>query len=201
MTTLDRTGFSHVAPNYHPLDVVVTEGSGAWVTDVDGRRYLDCLSAYSALNFGHGYPALIEAARRQLDRVTLTSRAFLHDQLEAFCAELAALAGTLDPADTVLPMNTGAEGVETAIKMSRKWGYEVKGVPDGKATIVVAENNFHGRTTTIVGFSERPRDPCRLRPVHAGLPARSVGDAAALEPPSTRPPSPCSSSRSRARPG
>ena len=182
MTTLDRTGFSHVAPNYHPLDVVVTEASGAWVTDVDGRRYLDCLSAYSALNFGHGHPALIEAARRQLDRVTLTSRAFLHDQLEAFCAELAALAGTLDPRlDTVLPMNTGAEGVETAIKMSRKWGYEVKGVPDGKATIVVAENNFHGRTTTIVGFSSDPETRAGFGPFMPGFRLVPYGDAAALE--------------------
>jgi ornithine--oxo-acid transaminase len=148
---------SHVAPNYHPLPVVVAEAAGCWVTDVDGRRYLDCLAAYSALNFGHAHPVLIEAARRQLDRVTLTSRAFLHDQLEAFCAELAALAGTLDERlDTVLPMNTGAEAVETAIKMSRKWGYEVKGVPDGEATIIVAENNFHGRTTTLVSFSSDP---------------------------------------------
>jgi ornithine--oxo-acid transaminase len=181
MTTLDRTTFSHVAPNYHPLDVVVTEASGAWVTDVDGRRYLDCLSAYSALNFGHGHPALIEAARRQLDRVTLTSRAFLHDQLEAFCAELAALAGTLDPRlDTVLPMNTGAEGVETAIKMSRKWGYEVKGVPDGQATIVVAENNFHGRTTTIVGFSSDPETRAGFGPFMPGFRSVPYGDAAAL---------------------
>ena len=181
MTALQPTTFSHVAPNYHPLDVVVTEASGAWVTDVDGRRYLDCLSAYSALNFGHGRPALIEAARRQLDRVTLTSRAFLHDQLEAFCAELAALAGTLDPRlDTVLPMNTGAEGVETAIKMSRKWGYEVKGVPDGKATIVVAENNFHGRTTTIVGFSSDPETRAGFGPFMPGFRSVPYGDAAAL---------------------
>ena len=106
----------HVAPNYHPLPVVVTGADGAWVTDADGRRYLDCLAAYSALNFGHGHPVLVEAARRQLERVTLTSRAFLHDQLEAFCADLAGLASVLDPAfDTVLPMNTGAEAVETAI--------------------------------------------------------------------------------------
>src|ERR671928_1907284 len=154
MTTLDRTTFSHVAPNYHPLDVVVTEASGAWVTDVDGRRYLDCLSAYSALNFGHAHPALIEAARRQLDRVTLTSRAFLHDQLEAFCAELAALAGTLDPRlDTVLPMNAGAEAVETAIKLARKWAYEVKKIPVNEAKIIVCEGNFHGRTSTIISFS------------------------------------------------
>src|SRR4051794_1934983 len=181
MTTLDRTTVSHVAPNYHPLDVVVAEASGAWVTDVDGRRYLDCLSAYSALNFGHGHPALIDAARHQLDRVTLTSRAFLHDQLEAFCAELAALAGTLDPRlDTVLPMNTGAEGVETAIKMSRKWGYEVKGVPDGQATIVVAENNFHGRTTTIVGFSSDPETRAGFGPFMPGFRMVPYGDAAAL---------------------
>src|SRR5690242_13787754 len=181
MTTLDRTGFSHVAPNYHPLDVVVTEGSGAWVTDVDGRRYLDCLSAYSALNFGHGHPALIEAARRQLDRVTLTSRAFLHDQLEAFCAELAALAGTLDPRlDTVLPMNTGAEAVETAIKMARKWGYDVKGVPDGQATIVVAEGNFHGRTTTIVSFSSDPEPRAGFGPFTPGFRVVPYGDAEAL---------------------
>src|SRR3954447_13123374 len=181
MTTLDHTTFSHVAPNYHPLDVVVSEASGAWVTDVDGRRYLDCLSAYSALNFGHSHPALIDAARHQLDRVTLISRAFLHDQLEAFCAELAALAGTLDPRlDTVLPMNTGAEGVETAIKMSRKWGYEVKGVPDGQATIVVAENNFHGRTTTIVGFSSDPETRAGFGPFMPGFRLVPYGDAAAL---------------------
>src|ERR671926_496348 len=157
MTAVDHTTFSHVAPNYHPLPVVVAEASGAWVTDVDGRRYLDCLSAYSALNFGHAHPVLVEAARRQLDRVTLTSRAFLHDQLEAFCAELAALAASLDPRlDMVLPMNTGAEAVETAIKMARRWGYDVKGVPDGQATIVVAGGNFHGRTISIISFSDDP---------------------------------------------
>jgi ornithine--oxo-acid transaminase len=181
MTAVGETTFSHVAPNYHPLDVVVAEASGAWVTDVDGRRYLDCLSAYSALNFGHAHPALIEAARRQLDRVTLTSRAFLHDQLEAFCAELAGLAGTLDPRlDTVLPMNTGAEAVETAIKMSRKWGYDVKGVPDGQATIVVAEDNFHGRTTTIVGFSSDPETRAGFGPFTPGFRVVPYGDAAAL---------------------
>jgi ornithine--oxo-acid transaminase len=181
MTAVDHTTFSHVAPNYHPLDVVVAEASGAWVTDVDGRRYLDCLSAYSALNFGHAHPVLVEAARRQLDRVTLTSRAFLHDQLEAFCAELAGLAATLDPRlDTVLPMNTGAEGVETAIKMARKWGYEVKGVPDGQATIVVAEDNFHGRTTTIVGFSSDPETRAGFGPFTPGFRSVPYGDAAAL---------------------
>src|ERR671938_550580 len=181
MTALDHTTFSHVAPNYHPLDVVVAEASGAWVTDVDGRRYLDFLSAYSALNFGHGHPVLIAAARRQLDRVTLTSRAFLHDQLEAFCAELAGLTGSLDPRlDTVLPMNTGAEAVETAIKMSRKWGYEVKGVPDGQATIVVAEGNFHGRTTTIVGFSSDPDTRGGFGPYTPGFRAVPYGDAEAF---------------------
>jgi len=182
MTAVEETTFSHVAPNYHPLQVVVAEASGAWVTDADGRRYLDCLSAYSALNFGHGHPALIDAARRQLDRVTLTSRAFLHDQLEAFCAELAALAGELDPRlDTVLPMNTGAEAVETAIKMSRKWGYEVKGVPEGQATIVVASENFHGRTTTIIGFSSDRETRVGFGPFTPGFRVVPYGDAAALE--------------------
>jgi ornithine--oxo-acid transaminase len=173
---------THVAPNYYPLPVVVAEAQGAWVTDVDGRRYLDCLAAYSALNFGHRHPVLIDAARRELDRVTLTSRAFLHDQLEPFCAELAALAGTLDPQlDTVLPMNTGAEAVETAIKMSRKWGYDVKGVPDGEATIVVAENNFHGRTTTVVSFSSDPETYGGFGPYTPGFRIVRYGDVGALE--------------------
>ena len=158
------------AHNYHPLPVVIADGEGAWVTDVDGRRYLDCLAGYSALNFGHRHPALIGAAHDQLDRITLTSRAFLHDQFGPFCRELAELSGM----DLVLPMNTGAEAVETAIKVARKWGYRVKGVPDGKATIVVAENNFHGRTTTIVSFSTDPDAYARLRPVHARIPRRPV---------------------------
>ncbi|MDT4987587.1 MAG: ornithine--oxo-acid transaminase [Micromonosporaceae bacterium] len=140
------------AHNYHPLPVVIADAEGAWVTDVDGRRYLDCLAGYSALNFGHRHPALVAAAHAQLDRVTLTSRAFLHDQFGPFCRELAELCEM----DLVLPMNTGAEAVETAIKVARKWGYQVKGVPDGQATIVVAENNFHGRTTTIISFSTDP---------------------------------------------
>jgi ornithine--oxo-acid transaminase len=172
---------THVAPNYHPLPVVVSEAEGCWVTDVDGRRYLDCLAAYSALNFGHRHPVLVDAARRELDRLTLTSRAFLHDQLEPFCTELAALAGTLDPRlDTVLPMNTGAEAVETAIKMSRKWGYGVKGVPDGEATIVVADNNFHGRTTTIVGFSSDPETRGGFGPYAPGFRVVPYGNADAL---------------------
>jgi ornithine--oxo-acid transaminase len=140
------------AHNYHPLPVVIADGDGAWVTDVDGRRYLDCLAGYSALNFGHRHPALIGAARKQLEKVTLTSRAFLHDQFAPFCRDLAELCQM----DLVLPMNTGAEAVETAIKVARKWGYKVKGVPDGQASIVVAANNFHGRTTTIVSFSTDP---------------------------------------------
>ena len=118
---------SVTAHNYHPLPVVIAEAEGAWVTDVDGRRYLDCLAGYSALNFGHRHPALLAAARAQLDRLTLTSRAFHNDQLGPFCRDLAALAGM----ELVLPMNTGAEAVETAIKVARKWGYEVKGVPAG----------------------------------------------------------------------
>jgi ornithine--oxo-acid transaminase len=137
------------AHNYHPLPVVIAEASGAWVTDIDGRRYLDCLAGYSALNFGHRHPDLVAAAHKQLDRLTLTSRAFIHDQFAGFCRDLARLCGK----DLVLPMNTGAEAVETGIKVARKWGYQVKGVPEGEATIVVAENNFHGRTTTIISFS------------------------------------------------
>jgi ornithine--oxo-acid transaminase len=137
------------AHNYHPLPVVVAEGEGCWVTDVDGRRYLDLLSAYSALNFGHRHPDLVRAAHEQLDRLTLTSRAFHNDQMGPFLRDLAELCGM----DMVLPMNTGAEGVETALKTARKWGYEVKGVPDGRAKIVVAGENFHGRTITIISFS------------------------------------------------
>jgi ornithine--oxo-acid transaminase len=164
------------AHNYHPLPVVVTEAAGAWVTDLEGRRYLDCLAGYSALNFGHGHPELLAAAHAQLDRVTLTSRAFHHDQLGPFCAELADLAGT----DLVLPMNTGAEAVETAIKVSRKWGYQVRGVPDGQATIVVAEGNFHGRTTTIVSFSTDPQARDDFGPYTPGFRIVPYGDADAL---------------------
>src|SRR5215472_16013946 len=135
---------AHSAHNYHPLPVVISAAEGAWVTDVEGHRYLDMLAAYSAINFGHRRP--------QLDRVTLVSRAFDHDQFGLFCAELAELAGM----DIVLPMNTGAEAVETAIKTARKWGYEVKGVPEGEAVVIAFEGNFHGRTTTIVSFSTDP---------------------------------------------
>jgi ornithine--oxo-acid transaminase len=164
------------AHNYHPLPVVIADASGAWVTDVDGRRYLDCLAGYSALNFGHRHPVLVAAARDQLERVTLTSRAFLHDQFGPFCRELAELCGM----DLVLPMNTGAEAVETAIKVARKWGYRVKGVPDGKATIVVAENNFHGRTTTIVSFSTDPDAYRDYGPYTPGFRIVPYGDLAAM---------------------
>jgi len=167
----------HLAHNYHPLPVVVASGEGAWVTDVTGRRYLDCLAAYSAVNFGHGHPALVAAARDQLDRITLTSRAFHNDRLGEFAAELAALAEK----DMVLPMNTGAEAVESAIKVARAWGYRVKGVPAGKATIIVADGNFHGRTTTIVSFSTDPEARGDFGPFTPGFVHVPYGDAAALE--------------------
>lgn len=164
------------AHNYDPLPVVIAEGSGAWVTDIDGRRYLDCLAGYSALNFGHRHPALLAAARAQLDRLTLTSRAFLHDQFAEFCQGLAELCGK----DLVLPMNTGAEAVETGIKVARKWGYRVKGVPEGQATIVVAEHNFHGRTTTIVSFSTDKDARDDYGPYTPGFRIVRYGDLAAL---------------------
>ena len=137
------------AHNYSPLPVVATSAEGAWITDVDGRRYLDCLAAYSAVNFGHRHPAIVAAAHAQLDEVTLVSRAFHSDRLGPFCAALAELCGK----DMVLPMNSGAEAVESGIKVARKWGTDVKGVAAGQANIVVAENNFHGRTISIVSFS------------------------------------------------
>ena len=167
---------AHSAHNYHPLPVVIATAEGSWVTDVSGRRYLDLLAAYSALNFGHRHPRLVAAAQRQLDRVTLVSRAFEHDQFGPFCAELAALAGQ----QMVLPMNTGAEAVETAIKTARKWGYEVKGVPDGEAVIVAFEGNFHGRTTTIVSFSTDPDARASYGPYTPGFRIVPYGDLEAL---------------------
>jgi ornithine--oxo-acid transaminase len=164
------------AHNYHPLPVVIADAEGAWVTDVDGRRYLDFLAGYSALNFGHRHPALVAAAREQLDRVTLTSRAFLHDQFGPFCHELAELCGM----QLTLPMNSGAEAVETAIKVARKWGYRVKGVPDGRATIIVAANNFHGRTTTIVSFSTDPDARADYGPYTPGFRIVPFGNLAAV---------------------
>ena len=167
---------AHSAHNYHPLPVVITEADGAWVTDVDGTRYLDMLAAYSAINFGHRHPRLVAAAQRQLERVTLVSRAFEHDQFGPFCAELAELAGM----EMVLPMNTGAEAVETAIKTARKWGYEVKGVPEGQAVIVVFDGNFHGRTTTIISFSTDPEAREGFGPYTPGFRVVPYGDLSAL---------------------
>lgn len=164
------------AHNYHPLPVVVASGEGAWVTDVDGKRYLDFLSAYSALNFGHRHPRLVAAAHDQLNRATLTSRAVHSDQLGPFCEELGDLVGM----DRVLPMNTGAEGVETAIKVSRAWGYRVKGVPEEQAIILVAHHNFHGRTTTIVSFSDDPVARDGFGPFTPGFRAVDYGDIDSL---------------------
>ncbi|MEU6117137.1 ornithine--oxo-acid transaminase [Streptomyces sp. NPDC047117] len=166
-----------LAHNYHPLPVVVARAEGVWVEDVEGRRYLDMLAGYSALNFGHRHPALIEAAHRQLDQVTLTSRAFHHDRLAGFAEELAALTGL----DMVLPMNTGAEAVESGIKVARKWAYDVKGVAPDQATIVVAADNFHGRTTTLVSFSTDPQARAGYGPYTPGFRVVPYNDLAALE--------------------
>ncbi|MFJ9472771.1 ornithine--oxo-acid transaminase [Streptomyces caniferus] len=192
MTTTDTHGTPHsgsaaqhhvslaetaTAHNYQPLPVVLASGEGAWVTDVDGRRYLDCLAGYSALNFGHAHPRLTAAAQEQLSRLTLTSRAFHNDRLGPFCRDLAELAGM----DLVLPMNTGAEAVETAIKVARKWGYERKGVAPDRATVIVADGNFHGRTTTIVSFSSDPVARDGFGPFTPGFRSVPYGDSAALE--------------------
>ncbi|OKK05514.1 ornithine--oxo-acid transaminase [Streptomyces sp. CB02400] len=166
-----------LAHNYHPLPVVVARAEGAWVEDVEGRRYLDMLAGYSALNFGHRHPALIEAAHRQLDRLTLTSRAFHNDRLAEFAERLAALTCL----DMVLPMNTGAEAVESGIKVARKWAYDVKGVPADRATIVVAADNFHGRTTTIVSFSTDEVARAGFGPFTPGFRVVPYNDLAALE--------------------
>ena len=167
----------HTAHNYHPLPVVVAEADGAWVTDVDGNRYLDMLAGYSALNFGHSNPVLLAAAREQLARVTLTSRAFHHDQFGPFVAELAELAGK----QAALPMNSGAEAVETALKTARKWGYQVKGVPEGRAQIITCQGNFHGRTLSIVSFSTDPEARNEFGPFTPGFVSVPYGDAAAIE--------------------
>ncbi|MCZ3389716.1 MAG: ornithine--oxo-acid transaminase [Actinomycetia bacterium] len=164
------------AHNYHPLSVVISHGEGAWVTDTDGKHYLDLLSAYSALNFGHRHPRLIAAAKAQMDRLTLTSRAFHNDQLGAFAQGLSELTGK----EMVLPMNSGAEAVETAIKAARKWGYLVKGVPADTARIVVADGNFHGRTTTIVSFSTDPDARDDFGPFTPGFDIAAYGDLDAL---------------------
>ncbi|MFE6284979.1 ornithine--oxo-acid transaminase [Streptomyces sp. NPDC057877] len=167
---------AHSAHNYHPLPVVVSTADGAWMTDVEGRRYLDLLAGYSALNFGHGNRRLLDAARAQLQRVTLTSRAFHHDRFPAFCAQLAELCGM----ETVLPMNTGAEAVETAVKTARKWGYRIKGVPAEMAKIVVAGGNFHGRTTTVISFSTDPEARADYGPYTPGFEIVPYGDLTAM---------------------
>lgn len=164
------------AHNYHPLPVIIATAEGAWVTDVNGKRYLDMLAGYSALNFGHRHPALVGAAIEQLNRVTLTSRAFHHDQLGPFCAELAGLTGT----DMVLPMNSGAEAVESALKVARKWAYRVKGVPENRAQIITAGGNFHGRTISIVSFSDDPVATADYGPFTPGFVSVKYGDPEAL---------------------
>ncbi|WP_031468700.1 ornithine--oxo-acid transaminase [Sciscionella sediminilitoris] len=160
------------AHNYHPLDVVISEGEGAWVTDVEGKRYLDFLAGYSALNFGHRNPALTEAAIAQLGKVTLTSRAFHHDQFGPFCQELAELTGT----EMVLPMNSGAEAVESAVKLARKWAYQVKKVPQDGCEIIVVGENFHGRTTTIISFSTDNTARADFGPFTPGFRVAKYGD-------------------------
>ncbi|WP_026873061.1 ornithine--oxo-acid transaminase [Inquilinus limosus] len=165
------------AHNYKPLDVVLSRGEGVWVWDVDGNRYLDCLSAYSAVNQGHCHPKILAAMVEQAQKLTLTSRAFRNDQLALFYDEIAALTGS----HKVLPMNSGAEAVESAIKAVRKWGYEVKGVPADQAEIIVCENNFHGRTLGIVGFSTDPDARGNFGPFAPGFRIVPFGDAAAFE--------------------
>ncbi|MDH2346445.1 ornithine--oxo-acid transaminase [Bradyrhizobium sp. SSUT77] len=165
------------AHNYEPIGVVLSRGEGVWVWDTDGNRYLDCLSAYSAINQGHCHPKILAAMVEQAHRLTLTSRAFHNDQLAPFYEEIAALTGS----HRVLPMNSGAEAVESAIKSVRKWGYEVKGVPDGQAEIIVCANNFHGRTLGIVGFSTDPETRKHFGPFAPGFKIIPFGDAAALE--------------------
>jgi ornithine--oxo-acid transaminase len=165
------------AHNYHPLPVVLTRGEKEWVWDVDGKRYLDCLSAYSAVNQGHRHPRILAAMQEQAGRLTLTSRAFHNDQMVGLLEKLTALSGF----EKALPMNTGAEAVETALKLARKWGYEEKGVPAGQAEIIVCAGNFHGRTTTIVSFSDDPTAHDGFGPYTPGFKTVPYGDAAALE--------------------
>ena len=169
----DRYG----ANNYHPLPVVLTRGQGVWVEDVEGRRYMDMLSSYSALNQGHVHPRIAEAAIAQMQRLTLTSRAFHNDRLGPFLEKLCRLSGF----DRALPMNSGAEAVETALKAVRKWGYEVKGVPEGKAKIIACSDNFHGRTVTVVSFSTEEQYRRGFGPFTPGFQVVPYGDAQALE--------------------
>jgi ornithine--oxo-acid transaminase len=169
----DRYG----AHNYHPLDVVLSRGEGVWVWDVEGNRYMDCLSAYSAVNQGHAHPRIRQALIEQAEKLPLTSRAFRNDQLGLYYQELCELTGF----DMVLPMNTGAEAVETALKAARKWGYDIKGVPDGQAEIIACENNFAGRTISIITFSSEPLYRDGFGPYTPGFKLVPYGDAAALE--------------------
>ena len=165
------------AHNYHPLDVVIARAEGAWVWDVEGKKYMDFLAAYSAVNQGHCHPRLVKVVQEQAKRVTLTSRAFRNDQLGPFCEELTAMTGF----HRVLPMNTGAEAVETAIKAARKWGYTVKGIPEDQAEILVFSGNFHGRTTTIVGFSTEREYRFGFGPFTPGFTILPYGDIEAVE--------------------
>lgn len=165
------------AHNYHPLDVVLNRGEGVWVWDVDGKKYLDCLSAYSALNQGHVHPRILAAMQEQAQKITLTSRAFRNDQLPLFYQEISELTGY----EMCLPMNSGAEAVETAIKLARKWGYVIKGIPRHKAEIIVADNNFHGRTTTIISFSSEPLYKDDFGPFTPGFVPVPYGNAEALQ--------------------
>lgn len=165
------------AHNYEPIGVILSRGEGVWVWDTDGNRYLDCLSAYSAVSQGHCHPKILAAMVEQAHRLTLTSRAFHNDQLALFYEEIAALTGS----HKVLPMNSGAEAVESAIKSVRKWGYQVKGVPDGQAEIIVCANNFHGRTLGIVGFSTDPETRTHFGPFAPGFKIIPFGNLAALE--------------------
>jgi len=165
------------AHNYHPLDVVISKAEGVWVYDVNGRKYLDCLSAYSALNQGHVHPKIFEALVEQAGKLTLTSRAFRNDQLPLFYKELSDLTGY----EMSLPMNTGAEAVETALKLARKWAYHVKGVGRNKAEIITAAGNFHGRTTTIISFSTEPSYREDFGPFTPGFVTVPYGDASAIQ--------------------
>jgi ornithine--oxo-acid transaminase len=164
------------AHNYHPLDVVIDRAKGVWVWDVEGTRYLDCLASYSAVNQGHCHPEILKTLREQAERVTLTSRAFRNDQLPLLYQQLHDLTGM----EMALPMNSGAEAVETAVKAARKWGYEVKGLPDGQGEIIVCANNFHGRTVTIVSFSSDEQYRHGFGPFTPGFKIIPFGDAEAL---------------------
>ncbi len=173
LTEVDK----YSAHNYLPLPIVLSRGEGAWVWDVEGNKYLDCLAAYSAMNHGHRHPKIIAAAHEQLDKLTLTSRAFHNDKMGPFLHQVCDLTGY----QKALPMNTGAEAVETAIKAVRRWGYRVKGVPSDAAEIVVCHNNFHGRTTTVISFSTEEAYKADFGPLTPGFVAIPYGDSAALE--------------------